>query len=99
MRAAPVTGIGVPLHERTGLDQAHARQSYLGRETVDRLRVAESDAQRHRHNPNDCNHDECYPPAHLGQYLLSSSLSLWKRPRGETKVWSKSGDILSPILS
>ena len=86
MRSVSVTGTGIPLHERTGLDQAHARQSYLGRKAVDRLRVAELDAQRHRRDSNDCNHDERYLPSHLGQDLLSSKLSLLKRPRGRGVV-------------
>lgn len=47
-RAVPETGTSVPLLGRTGLDQAHARKSYLGRETVDRLRVAAGDAEHQR---------------------------------------------------
>ena len=50
MRVVPVTGTDVPLHGRTGLDQAHARKSYLRTELVNALPVPIDDTDYQRGN-------------------------------------------------
>ena len=43
-----MTGTGIPLHGRTGLDQAHAGQSYLRSEPMNRFGVSADYANRQR---------------------------------------------------